>query len=179
MIISIDVDEVCAELVDVWIEKYNKDYSDNLTKFNLSHWGIHNIIKPECGNKIYDYIEDGSIYDEVKPVEGSLWGIESLKSMGYRIIYATTSPLLSAGKKFTWLKDNGFIKKEEDYIELKDKSLLRSDYLIDDNEQNIRSFLGIGYIFTRPWNINYKGLHRVNNWAEIVDMFTIIKHRVN
>jgi len=175
MIIAVDVDEVCAELMNVWLSKYNKDYNDNLNKSIIKEWGINEYVKPECGDKIFDYIEDGSIYDSVEPVYNSLWGVNELKNMGFRVIYATMCPLLSSGIKFNWLKNHKFIDKEDDYIEARDKSLIYSDFLIDDNIKNISSFRNKGYIYTQPWNKNYNTIYRMNNWIEIIYIFNIIR----
>ena len=56
MIILVDVDGVVANLADEWIKRYNADWDDNLTKEKIKTWGIVEHIKPECGNRIYEYI---------------------------------------------------------------------------------------------------------------------------
>jgi len=163
-----DVDDVTAKLAPVWLGLYNKDYDDNLTEEDITDWGIDKLVKPECGLKIYDYLKDPHIYDEVIPTPGALEGTNALREMGYRVLFATSCPVEVAGRKFHWLEQYGFIKKERDYIEIRDKSLLKGDYMIDDNYDNCRGFTGYGYLMKAPWNVKYKWYHRAENWEDFI-----------
>ena len=174
-IVYIDVDDVCAKLSTVWLGRYNKDYDDHLTEEDITDWDIHKFTKPECNLKIYKYLEDPNMYNEVMRREGACDGVNSLREMGYRVLFATSCPVEVAGRKFYWLKQWDFIKKERDYIEIRDKSLLKGDYMIDDNYDNCRGFTGYGYLLKAPWNIKYKWYHRVEDWAEFV---AILKDKI-
>ena len=52
-----------------------------------------------------------------------------------------------------------------------DKSILRADYLIDDNPRQLRRFVGEGILYDAPHNIAVKGFRRVCNWLEIEEFF--------
>ena len=52
-----------------------------------------------------------------------------------------------------------------------DKSILRADYLIDDNPRQLRRFQGEGILYTSPHNMNVKGFKRVNDWLEVEQLF--------
>lgn len=167
-IVFVDVDDVCALLSPVWLGLYNKDYNDNLTDDDLTDWYIDKFVKPECGLKIYHYLKEPSMYDKVEPREGALAGVEALRQIGFRVLFATSCPVEVAGRKFYWLREHGFVKKERDYIEIRDKSLLLGRYMIDDNYENVNGFAGYGYLLTRPWNKKYKWYHRVESWEEFI-----------
>jgi 5'-nucleotidase len=167
-IIFVDVDDVCALLSPVWLARYNKDYDDHLTDEDITDWNIHQFTKPECDLKIYQYLKDPGMYDEVKPREGALEGVEALREIGFRVLFATSCPVEVAGRKFYWLKEHGFIKKERDYIEIRDKSLLLGRFMIDDSYDNVNGFTGYGYLLTRPWNEKYKWYHRIASWEEFI-----------
>ena len=170
-VVYVDVDDVCALLEPVWLGRYNKDYNDNLTDEDLKEWSIEKFVKPECGLKIYEYLKDPKIYDEVLPRDGALDGVNAIREMGhYRVLFATSCPVEVAGRKFHWLREYGFIKKERDYIEIRDKSLLRGDYMIDDSYDNVSGFTGYGYLLTRPWNRKYIWYHRINDWKDFVNI---------
>jgi 5'(3')-deoxyribonucleotidase len=164
-----DVDDVSAKLAPVWLGLYNKDYDDNLTENDITDWNIHNFVKPECGLHIYDYLRDPHIYDNVKPTPGALEGTNALREMGFRVLFATSCPVEVAGRKFIWLRDWGFIKKERDYIEIRDKSLLRGDFMIDDNYDNVHGFVGCGFLMEAPWNIKYEWAYRADNWEDVIN----------
>jgi 5'-nucleotidase len=164
----VDVDDVCAKLAPVWLGRYNVDYDDHLTEENITDWNIHEFTKPECNLKIYSYLKDPTLYDEVLPTLGALEGVNKLREMGYRVLFATSCPVEVAGRKFHWLKQYDFIKKERDYIEIRDKSLLKGEYMIDDNYDNVQGFSGYGYLMKAPWNIKYKWHHRAENWEDFI-----------
>jgi 5'-nucleotidase len=169
-IVFVDVDDVCALLEPVWLGRYNKDYNDNLKDEDLKEWAIEKFVKPECGLKIYTYLKDPGMYDEVVPRKGALEGVNALREMGYRVLFATACPVEVAGRKFHWLREHGFVKKERDYIEIRDKSLLRGGYMIDDSYDNVSGFTGYGYLLTRPWNKKYIWYHRVDSWENFIEI---------
>jgi 5'(3')-deoxyribonucleotidase len=174
-IIGMDVDGVCADLLSVWLYRYNKDYSDGLKLSNILDWNLHQFVKPECGTRMYNYIEDPTIYDGVLPIEGAMRGVKFLRELGYRVVFVTSSTVGCSGRKYKWLKDFGFIEEGnlKDYVEMVDKSLINSDYLVDDYTVNIESFKGIGVLFSQPYNKMSQIMPRVNNWRELTRYFEV------
>jgi len=166
--VFVDVDDVCAVLWPVWYTRYNSDYKDNLSDERVTDWNTHNFVKPECGIKIYEYLKDPSLYDFVIPREHAKWGVNRLRDMGFRVIFATSTPIETAGRKFHWLKQWEFNPEIREYIEIGDKSLLHGDFMIDDCYGNVKGFSGQGYLLSRPWNIKHTWHHRVTDWIEFV-----------
>lgn len=169
-LLAIDVDGVVADLHPVWISLYNRDYNDTLTLNDWTDTHIENIVKPECGQKIFEYIKDPSIYDEVKPIFGALEKINSLRKY-HRIIYVTSSEPSVSGRKYYWLKEHGFIKSRGDYVEALDKSLICAKYLIDDDFNNVKNFSHygnskFGILFDRIWNEKHPWKYRIKGWND-------------
>jgi len=177
-ILAFDVDGVLADLETAWLARYNKDYKDDLTSEEVISWYTHKYVKPECGLKIYDYLEDPTLYDEVLPTSPqALECIKDLKRYGHRIIFVTTSVLGSSGAKFLWLKRHGFIKEMNDYIEATDKNLISADALIDDKADNTNKWWSQGnklsILFKQPHNAWERvPYYHTNNWDEIYDLLT-------
>lgn len=173
-IIAVDVDGTIANTHLAWLDRYNQEYDDNLTKEDWLSWDIHEIVKPECGKRIYKYIEDPKLYDDVKPIEGSQEKIKTLKQC-FRVVFVTTSTFGAAGRKFKWLKDWKFLQGDEEnnYVECRDKSLVFSDYLLDDDIKNIQKSVPYGtrinVIYTQPWNKYFQWEHRMKNWSAFYD----------
>ena len=167
-IVYVDVDEVCAQLHPVWLKHYNKDWDDNLKSEDVTDWAIEKFVKPECGVKIYDYIKNPSIYDEIIPNPGALEGVNRLRELKYRVLFPTSCGEGISGRKFFWLKDWGFIQKIRDYIEISDKGLLLGDYMFDDYYDNAVSFTGYAYLLNKPHNLKQRWYRRVNNWEEFI-----------
>ena len=121
----------------------------------------------------HSYLKDPKIYDPVMPTTGALEGVNALRELNYRVLFATSCPVEVAGRKFYWLKQYGFIKKERDYIEIRDKSLLKGDFMIDDNYDNCNTFSGYGYLMKAPWNIKYNWHYRANDWEDFIKIMAI------
>jgi 5'-nucleotidase len=169
--IAMDVDDVVAKLSEHWIDVYNREWDDNLKVEEITEWAIDKFVKPECGRRIYQYLDDPHLYDGVKPIEGAKQGIQSLRKMGYKIVFVTSCPILTAGRKFFWLKEHGFSPDEKDYDENRVKSRLNLPYMLDDRYDNVLSFKQKGFLYTRPWNKKYSWKIRLNNWDEVVEKF--------
>lgn len=173
-IIAVDVDGTVANTHLPWLERYNNEYNDNLTEKDWISWDIHKIVKPECGKRIYKYIEDPSLYDDVKPIKGSQEKVKILQRY-FRVIFVTTSTLGAAGRKLKWLRDWKFIRgdQENDYVECRDKSLVFSDYLLDDDIKNIQKPVPYGartnIIYTQPWNKDFLWDYRMKDWNTFYD----------
>jgi len=171
-IIAIDVDGTIADLLPEWLGRYNRDYHDTLTEDKIVRWGIHEFVKPECGTKIYEYLKDPTLYDNVQPYPGAIEAIQKIKFMGYRTVYPTVTPIETPGIKFNWLKKFGLIEDMRDYIEVTDKSLVAAYMLIDDRPENLDFFKGMKFLMLRPWN-----MHRQNNgYQPIPDWETMVEH---
>lgn len=171
-VIGVDFDDVIGDLVSEWLANYNRDNNDNLSEKDIKSWDIGSYTK--IGKEMYDYLKHPSLYDNVKPVFNSLWGVHALRNMGYRVVFITASTTEQSGRKYLWLLENGYIENKSDYYEAIDKSLIASDYLIDDNPENVENAYGQGVVYTREWNTSLIGYPRVNNWMEVIDFFAKI-----
>ncbi len=52
-----------------------------------------------------------------------------------------------------------------------DKSVIKADYLIDDNVYQLERFTGEGILYTAPHNVHTTEYTRVNNWQEVRSYF--------
>lgn len=173
MNIICDIDGVVCDLHTQWLSLYNFEYNDNLESKSVTHWDLHKFVKPECGMKIYSYLENAHIYDMVKPVNGALEGIINLRLAGNKIIYATKISKGHAMRKKEWLEQWGFLDKSDQYVESEnhDKGGLEADIMIDDYIKNFDGFLGKKILFSQPWNLSIEdGFNfRADSWEEVTD----------
>jgi 5'(3')-deoxyribonucleotidase len=167
-IIAIDVDGTIADLLPAWLWRYNLEYGDDLSEDKIVRWSIHEFVRPICGTKIYDYLKDPTLYDNVQPYPGAIEAIKKIKFAGHRVIYPTVTPIETPGIKYNWLKAFGLIDDMRDYIEVTDKSLIAAHMLIDDRPENLDFFKGTRVLMLRPWNMHRKndGYCPVNDWEE-------------
>lgn len=171
-IVAIDVDGTIADLLPEWLGRYNASYDDNLTEDKIIRWGIHEFVKPECGDNIYEWLKDPALYDNVQPYPGAIEGIKKIKFAGHRVIYPTVTPIETPGVKYEWLKRYGLIDNMRDYIEVTDKSLIAANFLVDDRPENLDFFKGIKILVLRPWNMHRQddSYYSAPDWQTIVDL---------
>ena len=168
-----DVDGVVADLCTTWLGRYNADYDDHLSPNDITAWNTHDFVKRSCGMKIYDYLWDESLYDNVQEIPGAFDGIKMLRAAGHRVVFVTSG---IQPAKVRWLHERGFLtaqtwQQERDIVIAHDKSLIKGDVLIDDGPHNFQGFNGIKVLFNQPWNHEPYRAVRVRNWKHIVKLF--------
>ena len=171
MIIACDVDGVVAALQEEVLRRYNLEYKDHVSVSDIRSWDMKLYVKPECGVKIYEYFSapDLYVYDNVGVIESAIWGIDQLENMGHRVIYVTTPAPKTQGAKAEWLRQHGFLRNDADYVECRDKSIIRADVLIYDGAHNLRVFQGKRIKFMQPWNVDefVDGEYVAHGWLEV------------
>ena len=165
MIIGIDVDDTSLALMPEWLKRSNNKYGGNYTPDQITQWEISKLVS--YGNKIFEFLSDEDLYDNIDPVEGALEGITKLKDMGHRVVFITAG--MHKGK-YLRLKQLGFLDREEDYIEARDKSLILTDILVDDRPFNLWQFKGkYTILFEKPaWSKDEDIEYRAKDWKEVV-----------
>lgn len=169
--IAFDVDGVLCNLMDVWLHRYNEDYEDSLTPSDIREWDVSLFVRPECGRKIFGYIEDPSIYDDCKPYSGALETVTVLRNY-YNIKFVTAISGNTSGVKLNWLFNNGFFVKGDSYVEASDKSRISANILVDDYFNNVFNFVGhngagIGILYSRSWNQLFPYPIRMDDWESL------------
>jgi len=173
--LGIDLDTTLNNLNEVWLERYNQDYGDNLTEW--IGWDIHNHIKSECGHKIYNYLKEPDFFYNLDIRENAAEVIDYL--LEYFEIYIPSAYVAEAClDKVKWINKYLPNIKTENIIFINDKSLLELDYLIDDGPHNIQTFSPFkdAIIYDMPYNryLDHDGFQtwpRIKNWLEIKELF--------
>lgn len=178
MTIFCDMDGVVANIIDEWIECYNKDYNDNLCVDNLNDYNIEECVKPECGKKIFDYIKMGGFFLNAKVYERSIEILSKLSNC-HIIYFATTVPYSKTAlhEKREWVERYfPFIGKNK-VISIRDKYLLRGDVLIEDTPVKLENFRGDRILINRPWNKSSNGGYfRAEDWNHVYDILMSINN---
>lgn len=171
--IAVDVDGVTADLYPEMFRLYNEEYNDNVTVESAMLEYGHNTwkIKLECGAKILKYFDLPNLYDNIKPIDGALEGVQYLRDLGHRIIFNSSCVIDRSDDKLKWLIKHGFLKQGKtfnfDWMVVSDKSLINADIMIDDRPENIHDFKGVGIIFDQPYNKLTLADARMKGWSEI------------
>lgn len=161
MIVACDADGITCDLHVEWLRRYNRDYDDTFSYEKWTKWNVHELVKPECGKKIYDYLRDPDLYDYVQPVEGSLDGVAAIREMGHEVFFVTANAFGMTDQKARWFIRHGFCKDSgnmlpADYVPMLNKNYLDAYLLIDDGGHNVRDWIEKrsrpAIMLDRPWN---------------------------
>ncbi|NOQ55935.1 MAG: 5'-3'-deoxyribonucleotidase [Nanohaloarchaea archaeon] len=121
------------------------------------------------------YLSKG-FYLNLEPIEGSLEALSELSERGHEI-YICTSPLLSnpfcIQEKYDWVMTHLGKDWTKKIIVTKDKTLIHSDFLIDDKPyiKGIQEPTWEHILYSQPYNkqVNSKRRLTWQNWESIID----------
>lgn len=154
-IVALDMDDTLYEFVIPLLNKYNLRYDDWVSYDDINNWDIHQFLKPECKNIFSEFATEGFFEELFIPT--SIVGWLSALNMISHIRFVT------AGHSETIPWRAALLRRELDFFEdsmlvkLTDKSILISDYFVDDNEATCRQVrIMIPNVkilqISRPWN---------------------------
>ncbi|MBV7505536.1 5'-3'-deoxyribonucleotidase [Bacillus sp. sid0103] len=165
------MDEVIADFTPKFIKHFNRHYNENISIEDLKGKRL-NELRPDLRKEMMVYIQEPSFFRDLGVMKDSQEVIKEL-SEHFEIFIATAAMEVptSLTAKYEWLKEHFSFLKEMNFVFCGDKSIINSDYLIDDHVRNLEQFSGQGILFTAPHNINETGYVRVNNWLEVKNYF--------
>jgi 5'-nucleotidase len=160
LLINIDVDDTIADLKTEWLRRYNNDYNDSLTPSMINAWDLDHLVKPECGEKIYDYLNAPDLYEGVRPIAGALYTVQAMRKAGHEITFVTANTRGMCDQKWQWLVDHKFIRKgrgwPKDVIICNAKYKIEGHLFIDDKAEAIIDWVSKrkakAIILDYPWN---------------------------
>lgn len=171
--IGIDLDTTLNNMEEVWLQKYNKDYNDNIKFFR--NWDIHKEVKKECGEKIYEYIHEPKFFYNLNIKPKAKETIDYL-SKHYELYIVTAYTADVCQDKVSWILKHKLKIKEKNIIFINNKGILDLDYLIDDGPHNFDNFKGVGIVMDMMYNKHIKTDYnrvRAYNWADVKKFFEI------
>ena len=83
--------------------------------------------------------------------------------------------MLSYKIKRTLEPFNPELINERNIVIAQDKSIIQGDAMIDDCIDNLCSFDGVCVCYKQPWNQDYTGAFRFNEWDLINDIIQVYK----
>lgn len=186
MRIICDVDQVVAHMHPEWLGRYNRDFGDTLRTEDLRSWAVSEHVKPEARERIFDYLQDPDLYDNVEPVVGALEGIVALRQAGDTVVFASACTFAQTDQKVRWLVRHGFLQGNRhthhlprDFVAIQDKTLLQGDVLIDDSPHTIKAWtegmrrtsIMLQYSYNQALDMTsaaWLWCHRAATWADVV-----------
>jgi 5'(3')-deoxyribonucleotidase len=170
--ICVDMDEVMADAIAEHLLRYNRDHQVNLTKEDLRGKRFWQVVPAPHHEVLDDYLRAEDFFEVLEVMPDSQRVLAALQGR-YEIFIATAAMEVptSFNAKYRWLATHFPFIPYTHIVFCGDKSILRADYLIDDNPRQLQRFTGEGILFDAPHNEAVTGFRRVKNWLEVEELF--------
>ncbi|MDN3593994.1 5' nucleotidase, NT5C type [Zunongwangia endophytica] len=170
--IAIDMDGVMADVEAHFINWYNKEYTENLSKEDIrgksesKAFPVDGIIKK--------YANSARFFETAPVMDGAVEAIRRLqKNYEVYVVSAAMEFPISLTEKRNWLKANFPFISWKNIIFCGNKSIINTDFMIDDHPKNLDPFKGETLLFEAFHNLKVKNHSRAKNWKEVLDFFEI------
>jgi 5'-nucleotidase len=170
--IAIDMDEVTADALSRHLDLYNAEFQAALTPGDLQGRHLHEIVPAEHRPHVEAFVRRVGFFKDLPVMPDSQEVIRDLQR--HYDIFITTAAMEfpnSFVEKYDWLATHFPFIPWTHIVFCGDKSVIATDFLIDDHARNFTHFRGEGILFTAPHNIHITGYRRVADWNEVRRMF--------
>ncbi|MDX2303757.1 MAG: 5'(3')-deoxyribonucleotidase [Microscillaceae bacterium] len=170
--IAVDMDEVVADSLSRYLLWYERDFEEKFPIDLLPGKKPFEVVPPERAEIVKKYPHQIGFFEDLPLIEDSQ---EILAELAQKHEVFFTSAAMEF--KYSFLEKYHWIEAHFPFIHWKnrvfcgDKSIIRADYMIDDNGFNLDTFQGEGLLFTAPHNLHMQKYRRVNSWKEIKEIF--------
>lgn len=164
-VLLFDLDGICCDLMTKWLATYNRDYDDQLTPAQITSWEWHHYVKPECGKRIYHYLNRPGFFADLKPLPGCIESVGRLADI-CELVVVTASPKEAAGDKMRWVQKHLPMVPKGNLVVTYRKDLVRGDFMFDDAPRNLRNHPATRIMLDYPYNRDFQECHRVHSWSE-------------
>jgi 5'(3')-deoxyribonucleotidase len=166
------MDEVMADTLAEYLRRYNQAFDEEVTPEDLAGVDLWKSAPADRQQQLRAFLDAEDFFEVLDVIPGAQKVLQLL-SARFEIFIATQAMVIpnSLGPKYRWLQRHFSFIPPAHYVFCGDKSVLRADYLIDDQPRNLLSFDGQGLLYTAPHNLAVTGFTRVNNWQEVAAYF--------
>lgn len=180
MIIMCDIDGILNNLVEKTLEIYNSRTRKGIQISNIVSYNFFDCLPSEDAKGIVSLFKEKSLWDSLKPLQGSQEVLKQLIKNGHKVYLATATDPINFKWKIDWLTQYYSFIPSDNVIRIADKSLLKCDILIDDCLDNLIGNFAERVCLNYPWNQSFAkdyayGIHRCNNWNEIMNAINKIE----
>ncbi len=180
------MDEVIADALAEHLLRYNREFASRpgetaLTVDDLQGRWLWDAVPPHRLADLERFMLTGDFFRVLPVMPHAQRVVERLQSR-YQVYIATAAMEVptSFTAKFHWLAEHFPFIPSTHIVFCGNKSILRADFLIDDNPRQLRLFQQEeegggapreGILFSSPANANVTGFRRVQDWLEVESLF--------
>ncbi|MVM41560.1 5'(3')-deoxyribonucleotidase [Spirosoma sp. HMF3257] len=169
--IAIDMDDVMADTHAKFIQLYLEGDMPRYTLEELKEKSFHELFDENEYDAISKRVYEPGFFRDIPVMEGAQDVIADLMQK-YDIFVASAAQEFpnSLREKWDWLQEHFPAISWHHYIFLGDKSVLKTDYLIDDLARNLHTFQGKGLLFDALHNRQDTQFQRVKSWQDVANV---------
>ncbi|ASU33051.1 5' nucleotidase, NT5C type [Mucilaginibacter xinganensis] len=167
--IAVDMDGVIADTETHFLNWYEREYGVRI--------GVHEIQGREENEMFPDktvarkFAFTPGFFRSLPVMTGAVEALKTLmKSYDVYIVSAAMEFPQSLPEKLEWLKEHFPFISWRNIIFCGDKSIIGTDYMIDDHIKNLDFFKGTTIMFHAFHNVNHNHHQRANNWDEVLKL---------
>jgi 5'-nucleotidase len=172
--IAVDMDGVLADTETHFIRYYEEETGERFDRNQML--GIPESQAFPDKTAVWRYVNTPGFFRSLPLMKDGTQAIETLmKDFDVYIVSAAMEFPLSLYEKKLWLEEHFPFISWRNIVFCGDKSIIKTDYLIDDHTKNLDTFSGIPLMYTAAHNIHFDHHRRINNWAEVISFFQNLK----
>lgn len=169
--IALDMDDVLAATHDKLIDYVLNHLDTDVAEADFHQDSFENLLSVKEMKQVHSVLNTPGFFRTIPLIDGAQEAVYEL-SKHYEIYIASAAMEFreSFKDKFDWLDEHFPFIPWTNRIFCGDKSILYTDYLIDDSVRNIATFKANGILFTAPSNLRENRFVRADNWEEVKKM---------
>ncbi|GAB3355022.1 5'-3'-deoxyribonucleotidase [Arachidicoccus ginsenosidivorans] len=176
--IAIDMDGVLANVEPQLVKYYNKYYGASLTLETIQGMSGAEAFPKDAPTRYM--LNQPGFFRDLEVMPGAIDAVRQLmKDYEVYVVSAATEFPLSLFEKYEWLREHFPFIDWRHIVLCGDKSIISTDYMIDDYCKNLDVFKGKTLMFHAYHNTTLHHHFRVRSWSEVVDWFEIEKKQDN
>ena len=170
--LTLDMDDVMADTHEKLVGIVLKDFNTTLFKKDFESAPMRELLHPKQLTRLRKIMNEPGFFSDI-PVKKDAKDTIYKLSHYYEIYVATAAMEFpnSFKDKFDWLQRHFDFIPWSNIVFCGHKSIIHSDYLIDDHVRNLDAFKGEGILFSATHNLRDKSYRRVGNWKEVAELF--------
>jgi 5'(3')-deoxyribonucleotidase len=170
--LCIDMDETIADASFEYLGRYNREHGTSLSKADMAGRTFYEVIHPDHRLSAKAYLHREDFFVDLPVIPDSQRVIAALV-LKFEVFVASAAMEFPSSftAKYQWLRRHFPFLNPMNFVFCGDKSILRADYLIDDDARHFKHFHGEGILFAAPHNHGVKGYRRVECWNDVEKLF--------
>ncbi|RAJ05285.1 5'(3')-deoxyribonucleotidase [Chitinophaga skermanii] len=168
--IAIDMDETIADPISKARAWYYRDYGVAFTDDQMHGKHFGEVVPPEHKAIITQYLNTPGFFRDLDIFADAQRVIEELNKK-YRVFIVSAAMEFpnSLLDKVQWLQEFFPYLTWRQYCLCGDKSVVQTDYMIDDLTRNFVHFKGKPFLYHGHHNVHAEGYERVMNWEDVAN----------